>query len=142
MRSTAHIVFTTVCVVILLFVVQPLIFFRNTEVFEIFYNMFVVLMYLVCCLCFILCTNYVARLQKSFQSINLVKTKLLDNLHDGILILSKSDADSQVLYHNRQARKFVNTMILQNPNEVSKNMILPDLSEFMSVLAFKPIPEN
>ena len=143
MRNTAHVVFAAACVSVQLFVVEPVIFLRHNEVGDVFYHLLVLFIFVVLCCSLILACNYVARLQRSLQTASASATLLLDNLHDGILILSKAADYRQVLGHNRQAKKLVHRLILRQPGDLSRGSAnLFEQADFVLTPAFKPIAEN
>ena len=62
---------------------------------------------------------YISRLHKMLSSQNQQNAKLLDGMHEGLIILSKEHPKKRVLFSNKPIEKFINMAIAAKKHYIS-----------------------
>ena len=90
-------------------VVQPIIYFGGDNAGLLINNFVVWLSYFLICCCFAVAVRSVSKLQTKLSTTNIENAKLLDGMHEGLLILSKND--QKTMFCNKPAQKIINAFL-------------------------------
>ena len=107
--SGMQVICTAATFAICLFVIKPSIYLDSFNSVTVAVDAFTLLVFVVVQLVLGLSIVHILQLDTHQRSANTEDFKLLDNMHEGLIILSKEDGDIMVC--NKQAQTLVNTFL-------------------------------
>ena len=103
--TNIQLIFNTGTVALFLLVLRPVCFLDPKNAIGLLSSFFMWLCFFVACCCFAMVAIYISKLNTKLATTNRENEKLLDGMHEGLLILSKRDRET--MFCNRPAQKLI-----------------------------------
>jgi len=109
-----------VVILFILFVIQPVLFLKPLSLKYVSFTLMIVLIYFIVTTILSMVFVYISELHTEMHTTNRENVKLLDGMHEGLLILSKSN--QKVMFCNSPAEKLIKNF-LRKQNEPKESFL-------------------
>ena len=107
-------------ILFILFVIQPVLFLKPLSLKYVSFTLMIVLIYFIVTTILSMVFVYISELHTEMHTTNRENVKLLDGMHEGLLILSKSN--QKVMFCNSPAEKLIKNF-LRKQNEPKESFL-------------------
>lgn len=107
-------------ILFILFVIEPVLFLKPLSLKYISFTLMIVLIYFIVTTILSMVFVYISELHTEMHTTNRENVKLLDGMHEGLLILSKSN--QKVMFCNSPAEKLIKNF-LRKQNEPKESFL-------------------